>query len=558
MTIFKAYLAHFFRYGYVQISADPILSYFVSFIIGTAFVLIGTLDTIANLLSMFFLITYGLLNWACLVQVCAKSPGWRPTFKFFHWMTALLGACTCLFCMFLTDPTFAIAAMGIALFLYFVIRMIGVIPDWGSAAEAGAIKEVTVSLLNLRNYHNINHAKIYRPSPLVLLQRTPEQSQDLCALSYTLRKGYGMVFLGTVDITDDPTVQDLSRYQGGYYFNMRSFFKKKKSRSRLMKERITQMFLSGGLRDRYFAIVNRIFATSLNSGWTSLMTSSGLGALRPNVVLMELPALQHVPSDPEKAKNATEEKNGYAYFGDETTLDSQFHRTIQTAMKMRYSTMVVHFPRNKGMDYDREILPEEFGNVDVWHISDTGGFTLLVPALLARSKYWRLRVDSKDKKYHKRVFACCEGLHDVAKIQDYHEDLLFQKRLDYRVCVEALCVDENTRSKYHYPAGTPFPNDPCMPSPSILKEFDEICPIKIADFIDHQSEEHKKQFFRWLRIAELMREHSKNASMVCVTLPFARSWITADVYVALLRVLSNVSAPCFMLRGNGRSVLSEE
>jgi len=535
------------RYGYVQIQADPILSYFFSFTVGLAFVLIGSLNSIANLLSMFFLMTYGLLNWACVVQVCAKSPGWRPTFKFFHWITALLGAIVCVFCMFLTDVVFALAAIAIGIVLYFIIRMIGVIPDWGSAAEASAIKDVTVSLLNLRNYHNINHAKIFRPSPLVLLERTPEQSRDLCALSYTLRKGYGMVFLGTVDITEDPRVQDLSRYQGGYYFNMRSFFKGKKTSSRYLKEKVTQMFFTGGIRDRYYAIVNRTFATSLKSGWRALLTSSGLGALRPNVVLMQLPEQQQASAE----DNQLIEEKRDAF--DETTLDNQFHKAIQSSMKMRFSTMVVRFPRNKHMDYDRDIAEEELGHVDVWQISDTGGFTLLIPALLARSKYWRLRMEG----HHKRLFACCETMPDVAKIQDYHESHIFQKRLEYRVCVEALAVDEETRSTYRYPAGTPFPNDPCMPSPSTMKEFDEICPVKLADFVAQQAEGHKKQFFRWLRIAELMREHSHNASMVCVTLPYARSWITPDVYVALLRVLSNVSAPCFMVRGNGRSVLSE-
>merc|ERR1711970_834489 len=142
--------------------------------------------------------------------------------------------------------------------------------------------------------------------------------------------------------------------------------------------------------------------------------------------------------------------------------------------------MVVRFPRGKGMDYDRKISDAEVGHVDVWQISDTGGFTLLVPDLLARSKYWRLRMCGK-AQCHKRVFACCETLTDVSKIQNYHEDMLFKKRLNYNVCVEALCVDDETRSKYRYPAGTPFTNDPCMPSPSIMKEFDEICPTKLAD-----------------------------------------------------------------------------
>lgn len=316
------------------------------------------------------------------------------------------------------------------------------------------------------------------------------------------------------------------------------------------------MFFRGGIRDRYYAIVNRIFATSLEKGWTSLLTTAGLGALRPNVVLMKLPEWK-LTGSPKHA--VTETKT--CTTGDSVALDLQFHSSIQKAMKMRFSTMVVRFPPDKGMDYDRHISTEELGFIDVWHVSDTGGFTLLVPNLLARSKYWRKRlglVKNGEQQYHKRVFACCEALNEVAKIQNYHEDLIFQKRLDYRVHVEALCMDDATRSTYTYPEGTPFVNDPCMPSPAIIHEFNDICSIKLEHFIAQQSEEHQKQFYRWLRIGELMRGKSKEASMVCVTLPYARSWITPDVYVALLRILSNVSAPCFMLRGNGRSVLSAE
>merc|ERR1712048_525628 len=137
-----------------------------------------------------------------------------------------------------------------------------------------------------------------------------------------------------------------------------------------------------------------------NSGWNALLTSSGLGALRPNVVVMQLPQLQEFPADD---SSSIEEKRDV----DETKLDNQFHLTIQTSMKMRFSTMVVRFPRNQGMDFDRDIAEEEMGNVDVWQISDTGGFTLLIPALLSRTKYWRLRMEGgkAQSKYYKRLFA---------------------------------------------------------------------------------------------------------------------------------------------------------
>ena len=44
-----------------------------------AFILIGELNAIAPLISNFFLITYGLINYACFNVSFSNSPGWRPT-----------------------------------------------------------------------------------------------------------------------------------------------------------------------------------------------------------------------------------------------------------------------------------------------------------------------------------------------------------------------------------------------------------------------------------------------------------------------------------------------
>lgn len=47
--------------------------------------IIGNVDLLAPLLSMFFLMCYGFVNLACAVQTLLRTPNWRPRFKFYHW-----------------------------------------------------------------------------------------------------------------------------------------------------------------------------------------------------------------------------------------------------------------------------------------------------------------------------------------------------------------------------------------------------------------------------------------------------------------------------------------
>lgn len=48
-------------------------------------VLLGNVDILAPLLSMFFLMLYGFINLACALQTLLRTPNWRPRFKYYHW-----------------------------------------------------------------------------------------------------------------------------------------------------------------------------------------------------------------------------------------------------------------------------------------------------------------------------------------------------------------------------------------------------------------------------------------------------------------------------------------
>lgn len=51
--------------------------------IAFAVIALGQLNLVARVVSMFFLISYGLLNYATFFEARAASPSFRPRFKWF-------------------------------------------------------------------------------------------------------------------------------------------------------------------------------------------------------------------------------------------------------------------------------------------------------------------------------------------------------------------------------------------------------------------------------------------------------------------------------------------
>ena len=64
---------------------EPVRALLFTLTISEIAVLIGNLDFIAPILTMFFLMCYMFVNLACTLQSLLKTPNWRPRWKFYHW-----------------------------------------------------------------------------------------------------------------------------------------------------------------------------------------------------------------------------------------------------------------------------------------------------------------------------------------------------------------------------------------------------------------------------------------------------------------------------------------
>jgi solute carrier family 12 sodium/potassium/chloride transporter 2 len=90
----------------------------------------GNLDFLATLITMFFLITYGMLNLVVFIQQSMKIISFRPTFKIPRFVS-FFGASSCVFMMFLINPVFSVVAVTIIIALYFWLERRGLRSRWG-------------------------------------------------------------------------------------------------------------------------------------------------------------------------------------------------------------------------------------------------------------------------------------------------------------------------------------------------------------------------------------------------------------------------------------------
>ena len=95
---------------------EPVNAALITIAIAYLFVIINDIDIVGEIISMFFMLTYGAINMVSFLEHFAADPAYRPTFKS-HWSISLLGGLLSFFFMFKMNPIYA----WIALFMMVAI-----------------------------------------------------------------------------------------------------------------------------------------------------------------------------------------------------------------------------------------------------------------------------------------------------------------------------------------------------------------------------------------------------------------------------------------------------
>lgn len=236
-------------------SDDPILAIIFTFIL-SQLTLFMDINSIACFVTMTYLITFWVTNLACFLLKIASAPNFRPTFKFFTWWTAAVGALISLASMFFVDGIWASGVIGIILVLFLIIHYYSPPKPWGDVSQTLIYHQVRKYLLRLRT----DHVKFWRPQ-ILLFVNDPRRSWKMIQFCNALKKG-GLYILGHIIVATE--FQEV-------------FPELKKQQSAWMK------YIDFS---KIKAFPHVSIAPTVEWGARNIALGAGLGGMRPNIAIL--------------------------------------------------------------------------------------------------------------------------------------------------------------------------------------------------------------------------------------------------------------------------------
>ncbi|XP_031416289.1 solute carrier family 12 member 9-like isoform X2 [Clupea harengus] len=239
-------------------TGNPWVSVLISWSLVQVVLLSGKLNTIASIVTICFLLVYAAVDLACLALEWASAPNFRPTFRYFTWHTCALGIVGCLVMMFLISAVYASASIAFMLVLLLLIHYLCPSSSWGYVSQALIFHQVRKYLLKLDVRKD--HVKFWRPQVLLMVAN-PRSSTGLITFINDVKKS-GLYVLGHVQLGElemlpaDPLQPCYNSWLSLVdHLNIKAF-------------------------------VSLTLADSVRHGIQHLLFISGLGGMRPNILVL--------------------------------------------------------------------------------------------------------------------------------------------------------------------------------------------------------------------------------------------------------------------------------
>ena len=99
---------------------EPINGAIITSVIAFFFIFMGDINSVAKIITMFFIVTYGAICLISFLEHFSADPSYRPTFKS-RWYFSLLGAILSFYLMFKVDTFYALISIGTMSIIYYYI-----------------------------------------------------------------------------------------------------------------------------------------------------------------------------------------------------------------------------------------------------------------------------------------------------------------------------------------------------------------------------------------------------------------------------------------------------
>lgn len=332
-------IPRFIGRGFGKNKTDPRIATAISFTVALGAVLLGDLNLIAPILSMFFLLSYGLLNLSAGLEGLIESPSWRPKFKV-HYSISLLGAVGCFTVMLMINAGATLIALVTIGIVFYLVKRRRLNAHWA---------DMRYGILTLLVRFAINHLsrlkpdeRTWRPS-ILALSGSPKTRWHLVEMAHSLARHSSALTVASILPVEEWSADKVKSTED----SMREFLNKRE----------------------VDAMVKIFPSPDMLTGAKALVRAYGYGPLTPNTILL----------------GDTEHKSS---FNDFAELIELVYRTRRNLIILRESG---GGNRDEADEAEIETVHEEGETIDVWWGGNPNniGLMLSLAYQIQKSPVWK-------------------------------------------------------------------------------------------------------------------------------------------------------------------------
>jgi amino acid transporter len=308
---------------------------------GIAFITIalGNLNFIAPVVSMFFLVSYGLLNYATFFEARAASPSFRPRFRWFDRRISLIGWLACLGVILAINLAAGAVAIAVLFAVYQYLKRTAGPARWADSRRSYNLQRLREHLLAAAE--EPEHPRDWRPQ-LLAFSDDPQRRRQLLRFASWLEGGSGITT--AVRVLEGQGIKTLKL--------------KEEAEAELRKDIHEQEL-------KVFPLV--VTARDAGAGIQTLVQAFGVGPLRANTILLNW--MEELP----KGMAGVREK--------------RYGRNLQATFRLGRNLVILKAGEKEWSAI--EALSSGDRRIDLWWWGDaTSRLMLLLAYLMTRNDAW--------------------------------------------------------------------------------------------------------------------------------------------------------------------------
>lgn len=235
---------------------EPRIATLFTFLIALFCLHFGNINILAPVLTMFFLISYGMLNLAAGLESLFGNPSWRPTFATPS-SVSLLGSGLCLVAMLMIDAGDTLIAISVIILFYMIAKRKKLGEGWEDIRQGALLFFCRFAIYRLATLGP--SMRSWRPYFLVF-SSSPTQRANIVDFADSITSSKGFLTVASIVTSDKVEIEKVATLE------------------RLMREDLQ--------RKKVQSLVQVDIAPDCYTGMKRVIKTYGLGPITPNTVVL--------------------------------------------------------------------------------------------------------------------------------------------------------------------------------------------------------------------------------------------------------------------------------